>query len=233
MSQVGRYRKVFVRMWRHPAFICLSDAEKALALYLLTGPQTNRLGLYCLSIATAAEDLRTLPGTLKKRLIKVCEAFGWVFDSRSRVFYIPSWFKWNPAERCEMLPQHSRLNRRHGPYSRRRPADVAGSPANDSRSRCSATERVRRSPVLMRATSQPRCTTGRTPASKIPASGLAPNPCCRRPRIDSKTTTSRPHHGDRRGNGHAERACDLRHEAGTRQLRIRNVGSARYVVQCS
>ena len=56
MSDVGRYRKVYARLWRHPGFANLNEGEKVLALYLLTGPQTNRLGLYCLSVATAAED---------------------------------------------------------------------------------------------------------------------------------------------------------------------------------
>jgi hypothetical protein len=57
MSDLGRYRKLYIRLWRHPGFLSLTDAEKVLALYLLTGPPTNRLGLYTLSIATAAEEL--------------------------------------------------------------------------------------------------------------------------------------------------------------------------------
>ena len=103
MSDIGRYRKLYARLWRHPGFAELSDGEKILALYLLTGPQTNRLGLYCLSVATAAEDLGTLPGTLTKRLVKVCLTFKWLFDSRARVLYVPSWFKWNPPENVNVM----------------------------------------------------------------------------------------------------------------------------------
>lgn len=97
-NDLGRYRKTYIRLWRHPGFAQLTDGERVLVLYLLTGPQTNRLGLYNLSVATAAEDLETLSQTITKRLAKVCVTFGWMFDKRSRVLFIPSWFKWNPPE---------------------------------------------------------------------------------------------------------------------------------------
>ena len=103
MSDVGRYRKVYARLWRHPGFTSLNEGEKVLALYLLTGPQTNRLGLYCLSVATAAEDLGTVPQTLTKRLRMVCQTFSWLYDGRSRVLYIPSWFRWNPPENVNVV----------------------------------------------------------------------------------------------------------------------------------
>jgi hypothetical protein len=96
VSDTGRYRRLYVRLWRHPGFVTLTADEKVLALYLLTGPQTNRIGIYTLSIAQAAEDLGTVPQTLLKRFANCCAAFGWHFDSKARVFYIPSWFKWNP-----------------------------------------------------------------------------------------------------------------------------------------
>jgi hypothetical protein len=103
MSDLGRYRKLYARLWRHPGFAQLSDGEKVLAFYVLTGPQTNRLGLYVLSIATAAEDLGTVPETLSKRLVNVCQTFGWQFDKRSRVFFCPSWFRWNPPENLNVM----------------------------------------------------------------------------------------------------------------------------------
>jgi hypothetical protein len=103
MSDVGRYRKVYARIWRHPGFVGLNDGEKALALYILSGPQTNRLGLYGFSIATAAEDLGNSPESLKKRLLKVTGTFGWPFDAVARVVYVPSWWKWNPPENANVL----------------------------------------------------------------------------------------------------------------------------------
>jgi len=44
-----------------------------LAFYLLTGPQTNRLGLYVFSIATAAEDLGTVSGSFTKLVTGAAE----------------------------------------------------------------------------------------------------------------------------------------------------------------
>ena len=103
MSDIGRYRKLYARLWRHPGFTSLTDGEKVLAFYLLTGPQTNRLGIYVFSIATAAENLGTVPQTLTKRLERVSVTFGWLFDKKARVVYIPSWFKWNPPENLNVV----------------------------------------------------------------------------------------------------------------------------------
>ena len=103
MSDRGRYRKVYPRLWHHPGFRRLDGDDKALTLYLLSGPQTNRLGLYKLSIPTAADDLDTVPETLSKRIANVCDTFGWRFDPDARVFYIPSFWTWNPPENPKVL----------------------------------------------------------------------------------------------------------------------------------
>ena len=103
MGDLGRYRKLYIRLWRQPAFCGLNDGDKILALYVLTGPQSNRLGLYMLSIASAAEDLKSQPETIKKRLHNVCVTFGWLYDGDARVIYIPSWWRWNPPENENVL----------------------------------------------------------------------------------------------------------------------------------
>jgi hypothetical protein len=103
MSDLGRYRKLYARLWRHSGFTSLTTLEKTIVFYLLTGPQTNRLGLYVLSISTAAEDLGTLPKSFAKGLRRVCETLSWQFDSKARVLYIPSWFKWNPPENANVV----------------------------------------------------------------------------------------------------------------------------------
>lgn len=92
----GRWRKIHTRLWLHPGFVQLSDAEKVLVIYLLTGPQTNRIGLYRLSPNAAAEELGTSLETFRKRLATVSGAFGWLFDADARVLFIPSWWRWNP-----------------------------------------------------------------------------------------------------------------------------------------
>ena len=73
------------------------------ALYLLSGPQTNRIGIFYLSVATAAEDLKLGAETIRKGLADVCQTFAWHFDADARVFYIPSWWKWNSPENANVL----------------------------------------------------------------------------------------------------------------------------------
>lgn len=103
MSDVGRYRCIYPRLWRHPGFIGLTKSARELALYLLTGPQSNRLGLFYLSVQQAAEDLNVGLETLRKGLADVSLTFGWHFDSKARVFYIPSWWKWNAPANSNVL----------------------------------------------------------------------------------------------------------------------------------
>lgn len=90
-----RYRKVFTRIWRHPKFRSMNGDEKTMALYILTGPQTNRIGLFVFSIGAAAEDLNVTTAAVTKRLAFVVRAFGWEFDKEARVIWIPSWWAWN------------------------------------------------------------------------------------------------------------------------------------------
>lgn len=102
-SERARYRKIYVRIWRHKEFIPLDGADKALVLYCLSGPQTNRIGLYVLSPGTAAEDLGLTLAAFKSRLAAVCPRFGWRFDAASRVLLIPSWWEWNEPENKNVL----------------------------------------------------------------------------------------------------------------------------------
>jgi len=55
-------------------------------MYLLFGPQSNRLGLFFFSLHTAADDLDTTAETLRKALADVATTFGWHFDADARVF---------------------------------------------------------------------------------------------------------------------------------------------------
>ena len=103
MSAVGRYRKLYPRIWRHPNFTTLRPSVRELALYLLTGPQTSAIGLFHFSVATAAEDLGVTVETIRKGLVDVGVGFGWQFDSSARVFFIPSWWNWNRPENENVL----------------------------------------------------------------------------------------------------------------------------------
>lgn len=94
-----RYRKIFTRLWRNEAFVSMSDDEKVLTLYVLSGPQTNRIGLFRLSLGQTAEDLNASIETIRQRLATVCAAFEWFWDDRAKVVWIPSWWAFNsPGE---------------------------------------------------------------------------------------------------------------------------------------
>jgi len=103
VSDIGRYRRLYPRLWRHPGFVGLTKSGRELALYLLTGPQTNRLGIFHLSVATASEDLNVAVETIRKGLADVGATFGWTFDAAARVLYIPSWWKWNQPANANVL----------------------------------------------------------------------------------------------------------------------------------
>lgn len=90
------YRKVYKRLWRNHDFRTFPDREKVLTLYLLTGPQTNRVGLYSYSMATAAEDLGWSLDSLRARQDRVLAAFKWIYDDKARVIYLPTWWEFNP-----------------------------------------------------------------------------------------------------------------------------------------
>jgi hypothetical protein len=92
---VGRYRRAYPRIFRHPGFKGLTATEQLLTLYLLSGPQSNRIGLFYLSVNTAAEDLEVGADTIRKGIRNISDTFGWHFDSVARVFYISSWWRWN------------------------------------------------------------------------------------------------------------------------------------------
>lgn len=89
------YRKVYLRLWRHREFAALSDGEKVLTLYLVSGPQTNAIGCYHFSPGLACEDLGISPPQLKRRLQRVLTAFGWKYDEANRLMWIASWLRWN------------------------------------------------------------------------------------------------------------------------------------------
>lgn len=105
-KETGRWRPVHVRIWRHPGFVQMKESTQRLVFYLLTGPQTNRIGLFHFSIGTASEDLKLASETIRKGLDTVSTTLGWLYDEPSRVVYIPSWWRWNPPSN----PKHLKGN---------------------------------------------------------------------------------------------------------------------------
>src|SRR5262249_26603670 len=99
----GTYRKFFVSFWLHPGVRRLNEADRLLAIWLLTNEGTNRIGLYRLSPAQAAEELGEAVDCFIARLERVCQTFGWKFDAIARVLYIPSWWKYNPPANLNVV----------------------------------------------------------------------------------------------------------------------------------
>lgn len=91
-----RYRKVYTRLWTNREFQALNDSHKVAALYLLSGPQTNRIGLFRLSLGEAGEDLGVSVAMIRTRVDHVCRSFDWHFDHGSKVIWIPTWWTFNP-----------------------------------------------------------------------------------------------------------------------------------------
>lgn len=90
------YRKVYRRLWANPQFLALTDSERLMALYILAGPQTNRIGLFKFNIPGAADDLKRPVNTIRRVFHHVRETFGWLWDADARVIWIQSWWKYNP-----------------------------------------------------------------------------------------------------------------------------------------
>ncbi len=103
MSYLGRYRRAYPRLFRHPGFKQLPPLGQRLTVYVLFGPQSNRIGLFYFSLQTAAEDLGTTNESLRKAWPDVASTFGWGFDASNHVLFIPSWWRWNHPENENVL----------------------------------------------------------------------------------------------------------------------------------
>jgi len=88
----AKYRRVNPRIWHDEKFSQLPPNDKLIALYCLTGPQTNRVGIYVLSVAMGSED--TAVETFGERLAVICETLGWGFDLSTRTLYLPTWWRY-------------------------------------------------------------------------------------------------------------------------------------------
>ena len=81
------YNIVRPRFWAWAKEKELSAAARELALYCLTSPHTNGIGCFRLPIAYIAEDLGTVPGTVRKTVAELSkigflhhdDSTGWVF----------------------------------------------------------------------------------------------------------------------------------------------------------
>jgi hypothetical protein len=95
----ARWRRVYSVEWHQGPFQRLSDQERVIYFYARTGPQSTSVGIYRMSTALAVEDLGSVtPVEFDSRLDAVCSAFGWRFDSGTRVLWMPAWIDENPPQ---------------------------------------------------------------------------------------------------------------------------------------
>ena len=89
------YRKICRSIWCDEHFRELSTLERFYALYCLTSPQTNRIGLFSFSIALSAEDIGCSAEEARESMEQVSKTLGWIYDSAARVLFISTWWKYN------------------------------------------------------------------------------------------------------------------------------------------
>lgn len=98
-----KFRKVDPRFWDDEKVTAMSNVEQLITLYLITSPQSNRIGFHKFSIAAGAESLRMNPETFREHFANVIGALGWRYDDRARVLYLPTWWKYNRPENPNVL----------------------------------------------------------------------------------------------------------------------------------
>jgi hypothetical protein len=93
----AKYRKLDPRIWHDEKFQTLSPQHKLIAVYCLTCSDCNRIGLFHLSLARAAEETGYPSDTLAKGMAYVCHTLGWGFERVSSTLFLPTWWKYNGA----------------------------------------------------------------------------------------------------------------------------------------
>ena len=91
------YKKVYTRFYSDGKVRNLTFDEKLIALYLITG-QSNRVGLYRISLAAAAEDLGLDLTTFVDKYRRVVEIMNWHYDDINRVLWIPTWWRYQSPD---------------------------------------------------------------------------------------------------------------------------------------
>ena len=97
------YSKIYKRIWRDEKFRKLSEGGQRLALYFLTSPQSNRIGLYPFSRLAARDDLRLARRGYKKRETETLVMLNWSYDEDARVIFLPSWWRYNHPENVNIF----------------------------------------------------------------------------------------------------------------------------------
>lgn len=104
-----KYRKIDPRFWSDEKVQELGEgldapAEAlALAVYMFSGPQTNRIGLYHFLPGMAAELCKIPLGRFSMVMEHVLSTLGWHFYERRRVLWLPHWWRYNEPENPKVV----------------------------------------------------------------------------------------------------------------------------------
>jgi hypothetical protein len=97
-TRMSWYRRTHEQLWTDKWVRTLKPERKLLWLYLLTGTQTNGIGLHTFKVAEAAEDL----GFSKKKVLEALEDFAKIqricWDRDSNLVWIPKWIRYNAPD---------------------------------------------------------------------------------------------------------------------------------------
>lgn len=81
----------------------LTIEAKLLGVFLLTGPDVNRIGLRRVNVGGISETLEIPPQKIKEGLAELCERFGWKYDAQTKVLFIRTFFYYNPVHTAFQL----------------------------------------------------------------------------------------------------------------------------------
>lgn len=85
-----------VGLWEHAFFRGLSDSDRILVLYMLHGPQTNRIGLFSFDVLKMATDLQREPTVVERQCVSLWLRTKWLYADAPRVLFIPTWWRLFP-----------------------------------------------------------------------------------------------------------------------------------------
>lgn len=92
------YGAVNTRFWLWAQESSLSDAQKVIALYILTNPHGNSLGCFRLPASYAAEDTGYSPEQVEKEYRFLIEKGFISYCSSTKYILIKKYLKWNPIQ---------------------------------------------------------------------------------------------------------------------------------------
>lgn len=90
------YNIVRPRFWAWAKEQGLSPAAREFALYALTSEHTNGIGCFRLPVAYAADDLGTVPGTVRRTISELAKVGFLRHDEATGWLFIPGFLDHNP-----------------------------------------------------------------------------------------------------------------------------------------